>query len=41
MFFAKTLRKSSELVYSVLYDVSDYGQVLAAAKYRMLYDELK
>lgn len=41
MFFNKTRRKSGELVYSVLYDMSDYGQVLAAAKYRMLYDELK
>jgi acetoin utilization deacetylase AcuC-like enzyme len=41
MFFSSHKRKSGELVYSVLYDMSDYGQVLAAAKYRMLYDELK
>jgi len=34
-------RKSRELVYSVLYDLSDYGHIMSAAKYRMLYDALK
>lgn len=34
-------RKSQELVYSQVYDLSDYSHVLSAAKYRMLYDELK
>lgn len=34
-------RHSIELVYSPVYDLSDYTQVLAAGKYRMLYDELK
>lgn len=33
--------KSSELVYSALYDLTDYTHVLSAGKYRMLYDELK
>lgn len=33
--------KSAELVYSSLYDLSDYTHVLSAGKYRMLYDELK
>lgn len=34
-------RKSKELVYATDYDLSDYSAVLAAAKYAMLYDELK
>ena len=34
-------RKSSELVYSPLYDISEYTSVLAAEKYKLLYDELK
>jgi acetoin utilization deacetylase AcuC-like enzyme len=34
-------KKSLELVYSPVYDLSDYTHVLAAGKYRMLYDELK
>jgi acetoin utilization deacetylase AcuC-like enzyme len=34
-------KKSLELVYSPVYDLSDYVHVLAAGKYRMLYDELK
>jgi acetoin utilization deacetylase AcuC-like enzyme len=33
--------KSAELIYSPLYDLSDYTHVLSAGKYRMLYDELK
>lgn len=36
------MRKYSvELIYSPIYDLSDYTHVLAAGKYRMLYDELK
>ncbi len=34
-------KKSLELVYSPIYDLTDYVHVLAAGKYRMLYDELK
>jgi acetoin utilization deacetylase AcuC-like enzyme len=34
-------KKSGELVYSPLYDLSDYTHVLSAGKFRMLYDELK
>lgn len=34
-------RKSYELVYSPIYDLSDCTDILAAGKYRMLYDELK
>ncbi len=34
-------RKSTELVYSPLYDLSDYTHVISAGKYRMLYDALK
>lgn len=41
MFFSSGKKKSGELVYSVLYDLSDYSHILSAAKYRMLYDDLK
>jgi acetoin utilization deacetylase AcuC-like enzyme len=34
-------KRSLELVYSPVYDLTDYAHVLAAGKYRMLYDELK
>ncbi|HNL10365.1 MAG TPA: histone deacetylase [Turneriella sp.] len=34
-------KKSLELVYSPVYDLTDYAHVLSAGKYRMLYDELK
>jgi len=34
-------KKAGELVYSPLYDLSDYTHVLSAGKFRMLYDELK
>lgn len=33
--------RATELVYSPLYDLSDYTHVLSAGKFRMLYDELK
>lgn len=33
--------RDGQLVYSSLYDLSDYTHVLSAGKYRMLYDELK
>lgn len=34
-------KRDGQLVYSSLYDLSDYTHVLSAGKYRMLYDELK
>jgi acetoin utilization deacetylase AcuC-like enzyme len=34
-------RKSGQLVYSVLYDLSEYKHIISADKYRLLYDELK
>ena len=34
-------RKSAELVYSPIYDLSDYTHVISAGKYRQLYDALK
>jgi len=34
-------RKSAELVYSPVYDLSDYTHVISAGKYRLLYDALK
>lgn len=34
-------RKSAELVYSPLYDLSDYAHVISAGKYRLLHDALK
>lgn len=34
-------KQSLELVYSPVYDLGDYTHVLSAAKYRLLYDELR